>query len=151
MISSSRKTKSLPAEECEEYGMKKILQSCLFIIVLVCAPSPSWPEVRITANGSTGLAAEGLKGYLSRADRQERILITTDEPQAYLLFFWDSKDLALTLAVTETSGKRVAEIDLSKGNILTLSKPGSYVCLLTARSGEGHWLCIALGSREWDP
>jgi hypothetical protein len=131
--------------------MKESLRSCLVVLALVCASAPSWSEVRLAANGSTGLAAEGLKGYLSNADRQERILIKTDEPQAYLLFFWDSRDLALTMTVTDASGKRVAEIDLSKGNILTLSKPGSYVCMLTARSGSGHWLCIALGSREWDP
>ena len=131
--------------------MKNLFRSCLLILAFVCASAPSWADVQVTANGSTGLAAEGLKGYLGGTDLRERILIKTDEPQAYLLFFWDSRDLALTLTVTDMSGKRVAEIDLSKGNILTLSGPGSYVCMLTARKGTGHWLCIALGSREWDP
>jgi hypothetical protein len=130
--------------------MKKQLRLFVVLVTLFSAAG-AWPEVQIKVNGSTGLAVDGLKGYLGGSDAQERLLIKTDEPQAYLLFFWDSADMALTLTVTDASGKRVAEVDLAKGNILTLSKPGEYVCMLTARKGSGHWLCIVMGSREWDP
>ncbi len=108
-------------------------------------------EVSLKFTGSTGIAMDGLKGYLGGSDVKERIVVRTDEPQAFLMFFWDSKTLALSLTVTDKSGKRVAELDLAKGNILTLSKPGEYICTLTAKQGSGHWLCVVLGSREWDP
>ena len=127
--------------------MKKIL---LFVFIALLSAG-AWADVQIRTNGSTGLSLEGLKGFIGGTDAKERILVRSDEPQAYLVFHWDSKDLELTLTVTDKSGKKVAELDLSKGNILTLSKPGDYVCILTARKGSGHWLCVALGSREWDP
>jgi hypothetical protein len=131
--------------------MGKKRASLIVLITLLCASVGVWADVQIRTNGSTGLAVEGLKGYIGGPDSKERILIKSDEPQAFLLFFWDSKDLALALTVTDKSGKLVAEIDLSKGNLLTLSRPGEYVCILSAKKGSGHWTCIAMGSREWDP
>jgi hypothetical protein len=129
--------------------MKKPFRSVLLALALLCAQAAA--EVQVAVNGSTGLAVEGLKGYLGGTHLLDRILIRSDEPQAYLLFFWDSKDLMPFLTITDKAGKRVAEIDLTKGNILTLSKPGEYVCMLKARKGSGHWMCVVMGSKEWDP
>ena len=131
--------------------MGKTLKILLPVFIFFCTVAGGWADVQITLNGSTGLALEGLKGYLGGSDLKERILIRSDEPQAYIMFFWDSKDLEITLTLRDKSGKIVTEMNLVKGNILTISKPGNYECTLTAKKGSGHWLCVLLGSREWDP
>jgi hypothetical protein len=131
--------------------VKKRATLVLLFSAFCFSSQSAWAEVGIRTNGSTGLTVEGLKGYIGGPDAKERIVITSDEPQAFLLFFWDSNDLALSLTVTDSAGKRVAELDLSKGNVLTLSKPDQYVCTLYAKKGAGHWTCIVMGSREWDP
>jgi len=66
------------------------------------------------------------------------------------MFYFDTKDLQAVLTVGDKSGKPLSEVDLTQGNIVTLDKPGRYVCTLTSKSGSGHWFCVLLGGREWD-
>ncbi len=120
------------------------------IAVLLCAGA-AWGETGVVFYGSTGLSTEGLKGYLGDKHAQERIVIQSDESPVYLLFFWDSRDLKPTIAVSDAKGAKVADIDLTKGNIVTLKKKGRYVCMLSTRQGSGHWFCVVMGGREWDP
>ena len=107
-------------------------------------------EARIAFYGSTGLGLDGLKGYLGAQDRQDRIVVETDEAPVRVLFFWDSPSLDPWVAVTDARGATVGEYQLGMANEVVLERPGRYVLMLTARSGAGHWLCVLLGSREWD-
>jgi hypothetical protein len=108
-------------------------------------------EVQIVFHGSTGLGLDGLKGYLGDQDRHERIVVYTDEAPVHLLFFWDSPSLDPWVTVTDAKGAVVGEFELGKANRVVLGRPGRYVLALEARSGAGHWFCVVLGSREWDP
>jgi hypothetical protein len=107
-------------------------------------------ETRILFHGSTGLGLDGLTGYLGEQDRQERIVVETDEAPVHLLFFWDSKGLEPWVTVTDARGRRVGEQSLARGNRLTLGMPGRYVLMLSARRGTGHWFCVLLSGRQWD-
>jgi hypothetical protein len=130
-------------------GMKNPVYAAL-IAALLCAGA-AWGEAGVVFYGSTGLSTEGLKGYLGEKHRRERIVVQSDESPVYLLFFWDSKDLQPMVSVSDSKGGKVADIDLTKGNIVTLKKRGRYVCMLSARQGSGHWFCVVMGGREWDP
>jgi hypothetical protein len=45
----------------------------------------------------------------------------------------------------------VADVDLTAGNKITLTGGGEFRCVISARKGTGHWLCVVLSGREWDP
>jgi hypothetical protein len=107
-------------------------------------------EAHIAFYGSTGLALDGLKGYLGGGDRQDRIVVETDEAPVHLLFYWDSPSLDPWVTVTDRAGALIGEYQLRKANRIVFGRPGRYVLVLTARSGEGRWFCVLLGSREWD-
>ncbi len=107
-------------------------------------------EARIAFYGSTGLSLDGLVGYLGEQDREERIVVETDEAPVRLLFFWDSLDLDPRVTVTDSAGRTVGEYSLARDNRVTLFSPGRYVLLLSSTAGAGHWFCVLLGSREWD-
>jgi hypothetical protein len=107
-------------------------------------------EARIVFYGSTGLSLDGLKGYLGAQDRQERIVVETDESPVHVLFFWDSPSLDPWVTVTDAKGAVVGAYQLGKANRVSLGRPGRYVLMLSSKGGEGHWYCVLLGSREWD-
>jgi hypothetical protein len=107
-------------------------------------------EARIAFYGSTGLSLDSLAGYLGEQDRQERIVVETDEAPVHLLFLWDSTDLDPWVTVTDAAGRTVGTYSLAPSNRITLSSPGRYVMMLSARSGAGHWLCVLLSGRQWD-
>jgi hypothetical protein len=131
-------------------GMKNRASAAVAAVLLLCAAA-AWGETRLLFHGSTGLSTDGLNGYLGEKHPKERIVVQSDESPVYLLFFWDSKDLQPVVSVSGSKGEKIAEIDLSKGNIVTFKRPGRYVCTLSARRGSGHWFCVLLGGREWDP
>jgi hypothetical protein len=120
-------------------------------LALALAAAPLSAEVQIVVHGSTGLGLDGLKGYLGEQDRRDRIVVLTDEAPVHLLFFWDSPSLDPWVTVTDAKGAAVGEFALGKANRVVLGRPGRYVLMLEARSGAGHWFCVVLGSREWDP
>jgi hypothetical protein len=107
-------------------------------------------DARIAFHGSTGLSVDSLAGYLGVQDRQERIVVETDEAPVHLLFFWGSTDLDPWATVTDAAGRTVGAFALAPGNRITLTAPGRYVVMLEARSGTGHWLCVLLSGRQWD-
>jgi hypothetical protein len=129
--------------------MKKLARACL-LAVLACAASGAWAEAGIVVYGSTGLPVEGLQGWLGSGHERDRIVVRTDETPVYIIFFWDSRDLVPDVAVTDATGSRVGEFDLTRGNRVTLSRPGEFVCTITARKGSGHWYCVVLSGRTWD-
>ena len=98
---------------------------------------------------STGLPAEARSGYLGREDNWDRFVVQTDEPAIILLFLWDQKKLEPVLKI-ERKGTVIAELDLAKGNKVRLTGGGEFTCTITARSGSGHWLCVALSGMQWD-
>lgn len=120
-----------------------------FFLAVAAAPVPA--EVQIVYHGSTGLGLDGLKGYLGEQDRKDRIVVLTDEAPVHLLFFWDSPSLDPWVTVADAKGAAVGEFALGKANRVVLGRPGRYVLMIEARSGAGHWFCVVLGSREWDP
>jgi len=130
--------------------MKKTF-GILSMAALLFLPAAALPaEVQIEDLQSTGLGLEGRKGYLGGADTQDRLVVHADESPIFLLFFWDGKDLEPWVKV-ERKGVVVAELDLTKGNKLTLIGGGDFVCTISSRKGSGHWLCVTLSGREWDP
>lgn len=118
---------------------------------MTAASGGAWAEVQLVPYGSTGLGADALKGWLGAEHRQDRIVVKSDESPVYLLFYWDSGAFEPVVKIADAAGKPVAEVDLTKGNLVTLQKPGQYVCIISARKGSGHWLCVVLSGREWDP
>jgi len=120
-----------------------------FYLAVAAASVPA--EVQIVVHGSTGLGLDGLKGFLGEQDRKDRIVVLTDESPVHLLFFWDSPSLDPWVTVTDAKGAAVGEFALGKANRVVLGRPGRYVLVIEARSGAGHWFCVVLGSREWDP
>jgi hypothetical protein len=127
-----------------------VKRAVLLGLALAMAVAPLPAEVQIVFHGSTGLGLDGLKGYLGDQDRQDRIVVYTDESPVHLLFFWDSPSLDPWVTVTDAKGVTVGEYQLGKANRIILGRPGRYVLMLAARSGAGHWFCVVLGSREWD-
>ena len=107
-------------------------------------------DARIAFYGSTGLSVDSLAGYLGDHDRQERIVVETDEAPVHLFFIWGSTDLDPWATVTDAAGRTVGAFALTPGNRITLTAPGRYVVMLEARSGAGHWLCVLLSGRQWD-
>jgi hypothetical protein len=138
------------APQQRDAGRRAIrLAALAFFLAFAAAPVPA--EVQIVVHGSTGLGLDGLKGYLGDQDRKDRIVVLTDEAPVHLLFFWDSPSLDPWVTVTDAKGAVVGEFALVKANRVVLGRPGRYVLVIEARSGAGHWFCVVLGSREWDP
>lgn len=131
-------------------GRCAAVAAALGLLLIVLAP-PLAAEVQIVFHGSTGLGLDGLKGYLGGYDPRERIVVVADEAPVHLLFFWDSPSLDPWATVTDATGAVVGEYELGKANRIVLARPGRHVVVLESRGGAGHWFCVVLGSREWNP
>jgi hypothetical protein len=132
--------------------MTKAFASALFGAFFLCAAaSGAWAQTGIVFERSTALGTDGLTGWIGSAHQQDRITLRSREPNSRLFFFWDSADMLPRLQISDWSGKPVADIDLTKGNIVTLTEAGNYTCVLSAVKGSGHWFCVLLGTRQWDP
>jgi hypothetical protein len=107
-------------------------------------------EAGIVFFGSTGLSVDGLKGWLGEKHREDRIVVRTDESPIHLMFFWDGSDLQPRLSISDAKGAAIADLDLTKGNRVTLNARGEFVCMISAKKGSGHWFCVVLGGKEWD-
>ena len=129
--------------------MRRRLPRAAAALVLFLAAAALRAEVQFLPFNSTGLTVEGMKGYLGEQDNWDRFVVQTDEPTIFLLFLWDRKELEPLLKI-ERKGSTVAELDLVKGNKVRLTGGGEFTCTISARSGSGHWLCVALSGREWD-
>lgn len=130
--------------------MRRTMAIAVFIALLFAVVPSVLAEVQIDLQRSSGLGLDGRKGYLSAQDSQDQFVVSTDESLIFLLFSWDGKDLAPSLKV-ERKGVRVAEFDLTKGNRISLTGGGDFVCTISARKGTGHWVCVMLSGKEWDP
>ena len=135
--------------------MKKLLARKLVAAVLLstafllgAARLPA--EAGIVFFGSTGLSVDGLKGWLGEKHREDRIVVRTDESPVHLMFFWDGPGLEPRLSISDSKGVAVADLDLARGNRVTLNARGEFVCVISAKKGSGHWFCVVLGGKEWD-
>jgi hypothetical protein len=128
---------------------KALVLPCL-IALLFSAASSLPADVQVDFLKSTGLDLDGRKGYLGQQDAADQFVVVADESPIYLLFLWDGKDLVPALKVTR-KGSLVADFDLSAGNKVRLTGAGEFTCTISARRGTGHWLCVVLSGREWDP
>jgi hypothetical protein len=110
----------------------------------------SFADVRIVGALGAGLGVEGRKGFLGPSNVHTSFVVRADESPAYLFFIWDGKDLEPWVRI-EKKGAQIVEVDLTKGNRVTLTGGGTFTLTISAHAGSGHWLCVALGGREWDP
>jgi len=123
-----------------------VLLSTAFLLGAARLPA----EAGIVFFGSTGLSVDGLKGWLGEKHREDRIVVRTDESPVHLMFFWDGPGLEPRLSISDSKGVAVADLDLARGNRVTLNARGEFVCVISARRGSGHWFCVVLGGKEWD-
>ena len=107
-------------------------------------------DARILSQAGAGLGVEGRRGYLGPANTHTSFVVRADESLVYLVFLWDGSDLEPWVRV-EKKGTPITEMDLSKGNRITLKGGGTFTLTVSAQKGSGHWLCVVLGGREWDP
>ncbi len=117
---------------------------------LVLSGLASFADVRVVGALGAGLGVEGRKGFLGPSNTHTSFVVRADESPAYALFFWDGKDLEPWVRV-EKKGTQIVELDLTKGNRVTLEGGGTFTLTVSAHGGSGHWLCVVLGGREWDP
>ncbi|HVP18614.1 MAG TPA: hypothetical protein VMU36_06420 [Spirochaetia bacterium] len=128
---------------------RKVLLSALVLLLSLPIPG-SFADVRIAGSLGAGLGVEGRKGFLGPSNTHTSFVIRADESPAYLLFVWDSKDLEPWVRI-EQKGAQIVEVDLTKGNRVTLTGGGTFTLTISAHAGSGHWLCVVLGGKEWDP
>jgi hypothetical protein len=126
------------------------IASVVLLAGLLLSAASLFAEAGIAFYGSTGLSMDGLKGWLGEKDPEDRIIVRTDESPTHLLFIWDSPDLQPRLTISGAKGIQIADLDLTKGNRVTLNARGEFVCVISRRAGSGHWFCVVLGAREWD-
>jgi hypothetical protein len=126
------------------------IAAVVLIACLLLSAAALSAEAGIAFYGSTGLSMDGLKGWLGEKDPEDRIIVRTDESPTHLLFIWDSPDLQPRLTISDAKGVQIADLDLTKGNRVTLNAKGEFVCVISRRAGSGHWFCVVLGAREWD-
>jgi hypothetical protein len=127
------------------------MRKTIVVVVLCVIAAGAWAEAQLVPYGSTGLGTDALKGWLGADHAQDRIVVKTSEAPVYLLFYWDSAGMEPVVKIADAGGKPVADVDLTKGNLVTLKKAGQYICTLSTKKGSGHWVCLLLGGREWDP
>lgn len=130
--------------------MKRTVLTSILVSVFALAAIGSFSDVRIVGALGAGLGVEGRKGFLGPTNTHTSFVVRTDESPAYLFFLWDAKDLEPWVRI-EKKGAQIIEVDLTKGNRVTLSGRGTFTITILAHAGSGHWLCVALGGREWDP
>lgn len=130
--------------------MKRIVLSVALLALSAFAGLSAYADVRIAGALGVGLGVEGRRGFLGPSNTHTSFVVKADESPSYLLFFWDGKDLE-PWARIEKKGTPIVEVDLTKGNRVTLKGKGTFTITVLAHAGSGHWLCVALGGREWDP
>jgi len=118
-----------------------------FFAFAVLRPSA---DVRVVGALGAGLGVEGRKGFLGPSNTHTSFVVRSDESVAYLLFIWDGAELQPWVRV-EKKGSPIVQVDLMQGNRVTLSGKGTYTLTISAHAGSGHWMCVVLGGREWDP
>ena len=130
--------------------MKKATLAAAPVVVLLCAAVASWSETRIGSDSGAGLGVEGRQGFIGPSNTHTSFVVTTDESVSYALFIWDGKELDPWVRI-EKKGTPIVEVDLAKGNRVTLKGAGTYALTISAHAGSGHWMCVLLGGQEWDP
>lgn len=128
---------------------RKVLLAALLSVLSLPALG-AFGDVRIAGSLGAGLGIEGRKGFLGPSNTHTSFVVRADESPAYLLFVWDGKDLQPWVRI-EKRGAQIVEVDLTQGNRITLTGGGTFTLTISAHAGSGHWLCVALGGREWDP
>jgi hypothetical protein len=130
--------------------MKRIVLSSAFISLFALNVLSSFADARIVGALGAGLGVEGRKGFLGPTNTHTSFVVRTDESPVYLFFIWDGKDLEPWVRI-EKKGTPIVEVDLTKGNRVTLTGGGTFTLTVSAHAGSGHWMCVVLGGREWDP
>jgi hypothetical protein len=130
--------------------MKRTIVAGALVLVSALASLSSFADVRIVGALGAGLGVEGRKGFLGATNTHTSFVVRTDESPTYLFFLWDGTDLQPWVRI-EKKGAQIVEVDLTKGNRVTLTGRGTFTITVLAHAGSGHWLCVALGGREWDP
>ena len=128
--------------------IKKVLMATMVALSLTVLSS--FADVRFVGSLGAGLGVEGRKGFLGPSNTHTSFVVRADESPAYLLFLWDSKNLEPWVRI-EKKGAQIVEVDLTKGNKVTLTGGGTFALTISAHAGSGHWLCVVLGGREWGP
>ena len=130
--------------------MKRTAITSGLVLAFILASLGAFAEARILGALGAGLGVEGRKGFIGPSNTHTSFVVRADESPTYLFFLWDGKDLEPWVRV-EKKGSPILEVDLTKGNRVTLSGTGTFTITISAHAGGGHWLCVALGGREWDP
>ncbi len=130
--------------------MKKIVLCAALASLFALPVLTTFADVRIVGALGAGLGVEGRKGFLGSSNTHTSFVVRADESPAYLLFIWDGKDLEPWVRI-EKKGAAIIEVDLTKGNRVTLTGGGTFTLTVSAHAGSGHWMCVVLGGREWDP
>ena len=130
--------------------MKRKVLSVAIVFLLSLPTLAMFADVRIPGSLGAGLGVEGRKGFLGPSNTHTSFVVRADESPAYLLFVWDGKDLEPWVRI-EKKGAQIVEVDLTKGNRITLAGGGTFTLTISAHAGSGHWLCVVLGGKEWDP
>lgn len=130
--------------------MKRIVLCAAFIVFLVLPAIATFADVQIVSGLGAGLGVEGRKGFLGPSNTHTSFVVRADESPAYLLFLWDGKDLEPWVRI-EKKGAAIVEVDLTKGNRVTLTGGGTFTLTVSSHAGSGHWMCVVLGGKEWDP
>jgi len=129
--------------------MKKTPLRLILAAALSLAALAASADARVLSQSGAGIGVEGRRGFLGPSNTHTSFVVRADEPVVYLLFLWDG-DLGPLVRV-EKKGSPITQVDLSAGNRITLQGGGTFTLTISAEKGSGHWLCVALGGREWDP
>ncbi len=121
-----------------------------FLSLLVLPALASFADVRVVGALGAGLGVEGRRGFVGPSNTHTSFVVRADESPAYAFFLWDGKDLEPWVRI-EKKGEPIVEVDLTKGNRVTLTGGGTFTLTISAHAGSGHWMCVVMGGREWDP
>jgi len=127
---------------------KTALRGILAAVFCLAALSLS-ADARVLSQSGAGIGVEGRRGFLGPSNTHTSFVVRADEPVVYLVFLWDA-DLQPLVRI-EKRGSPIIQVDLTAGNRITLQGGGTFTLTISAQKGSGHWLCVALGGREWDP
>ena len=101
--------------------MKKAAFTASLVALFCLLALHASADVRIVGALGAGLGVEGRKGFLGPSNTHTSFVVRTDESPAYLFFLWDGKDLEPWVRV-EKKGSPIIEVDLTKGNRVTLAR-----------------------------
>jgi len=129
--------------------MKKTPVRGILAVVFILAALSLSADARVLSQAGAGIGVEGRRGFLGPSNTHTSFVVRADEPVVYLVFLWDA-DLQPLVRI-EKKGTPITQVDLTAGNRITLQGGGTFTLTISAQKGSGHWLCVALGGREWDP